>query len=157
MISLTINDKSFQKDMERFAKKSDRDFRYAITSATNEMHKMAKKKVRQHTQNSKVRSGFLLNHIFQTIMDRGMTGEVRSEASYSEAFEEGTKPHTIRIRSKKVLAGPARGASPGTPISGDYAIYGKEVQHPGTSPKPFMYPAWSFAKDRLYKLIRAAL
>lgn len=158
MISLTIDDKRFQKDMDRFIKKNGKNLRHAITSSTNEMHRAAKKNIRNQTMNSKVKSGFLLNHIFQTITNKGLTGEVRSEASYSEAVEKGTKPHTIKARNKKVLAGPARGAPAGwKTISGDYAIYGKEVKHPGTSPKPFMYPAWRWGCQRFEKLIKAAL
>ena len=30
-----------------------------------------------------------------------------------------------------------------------YATYGKKVQHPGTQPHPFLFPAWKFACDKL--------
>jgi len=87
-----------------------------------------------------------------------MTGEVISGASYSQAFEEGTRPHLIQIRKKKVLAGPKRGAPAGWPmISGDYAIYGTKVVHPGTKPKPFMYPAWRFGTRSFNNLVKKAL
>lgn len=158
MITLRVDDRTFQKDMDRFLKKSERGFRYAITKATDGMHRFAKKKVRNLTRNSKVRSGTLINNIVQIITDKGMTGAVTSKASYSRAFEEGTRPHLIKIRKKKVLAGPKRGAPGGWPmISGDYAIYGTKVVHPGTEPKPFIYPAWRFGMRMFNNLVKAAL
>ena len=162
MIKMTLNTVSFKRDMERFAKKSEDDFKKAVASSTLEMQKMAKKKVQQHTRGSKVRSGFLVNNINTTILNGGYTGEVISAANYSEAFENGTKPHIIRIRNKKVLAGARRGApagwkSGGRSASMGYATYGKEVRHPGTRPHPFMYPAWKHASNHLEKQIKAAL
>lgn len=155
---MKIDDKVFQRDLERFLKKSEKGFRYAVDKATSDMQRFAKKKVRNLTRNSKVRSGTLINNIHQKITQRGMTGEVTSKASYSEAFEKGTRPHLIRIRKKKVLAGPKRGAPGGWPmISGDYAIYGTKVVHPGTKPRPFMYPAWRFGMRSFERMVKTAL
>ena len=158
MISVKLDTSSFDRDVERFIKKNNRDFRQGVTMATNEMHKMAKKKIRQHSSNSKVRSGHLTNEIHQKIINGGFTGEVISHASYSQAYEEGTRPHIIRIKSKKVLAGPKRGAPGGwKSISGDYAIYGIQVRHPGTQGRPFLYPAWLWGQRKLEDYIRKAL
>lgn len=159
MITLRINSMTFQKDLDRFLKKSERGFQHAVDTATTDMHRFAKKKVRQLTRNSKVRSGTLINNIYPIITNKGMTGAVISKASYSRPFEEGTRPHyPITIRKKKVLAGPKRGAPGDWPmISGDYAIYGTKVVHPGTKPRPFMYPAWRFGTRSLNNRIKAAL
>jgi len=162
MISMSVDSTTFKRQMEQFAKQSDSAFKRAVAVATTEMQKMAKKKVQQHTRNSKVRSGFLINNINRTILNGGLTGEVISKMNYSEAFENGTRPHVIRIRNKKVLAGPKRGAPTGWKSSTQsasmgYATYGKEVRHPGTRPHPFMYPAWKHGCDRLEKQIDKAL
>ena len=162
MISMTIDSAPFKRDMERFAKQCEGDFKKAVSSATLEMQKEAKKKVRDYTSGSKVKSGFLINNINTTILNGGYTGEVISGAGYSEAFENGARPHIIRIRNKKVLAGPRRGAPAGWKSSSQsasmgYATYGKEVRHPGTKPHPFMYPAWKYACDQLEKKINTAL
>jgi hypothetical protein len=162
MITFAIDDRSFRRDMERFRKKSDSDFKMAILKATLQLEKLAKMKVRNFTRNAKVKSGFLINNIRKLITGGGLTGEVTSGASYSQAFEEGTRPHTIRVKNKKVLAGPKRGAPPGWVISPTsakmgYATYGKKVQHPGTPPHPFMFPAWRFACQQLEKFIKQAL
>lgn len=52
-----------------------------------------------------------------------------SAAEYAVYVHEGTRPHVIRPRNKKVLAFP--GASGGT-------VFAREVQHPGTVARPFL-------------------
>ncbi len=152
MITLTVKDGDFKRDLDRFAKKSGKQFKLAIADSTAKMHRLAQKKVRQHTKGG---TGTTRNMILMEISSKGMTGTVTSHAAHSQALEEGTRPHTIRVKSKKVLAGPKRKAPPGWGnISGDYAIYGKKIQHPGTKPRPFMYPAWKSACLHLEKLIR---
>ncbi len=160
MINVKLDTTLFSKQIDQFVKKNNRDFKFAVMMATNECHKMAKRKIRQHSSNSKVRSGNLTNNIHQKIIGGGFTGEVISNASYSQAYEEGTRPHLIRIQSKKILAGPARGAPSGWKSfspNGDYALYGTRVKHPGTSPNPFMYPAWLWGTRKLEDYIRKAL
>lgn len=155
MITLNIKDGQFRKDIDRFIKKKGKEFKLAVADSTYRMQRLAQKKVRQHAKGG---SGFLRNNILIEISSKGFTGTVTSHAEYSQAFEEGTRPHGIRIKSKKVLAGPKRKAPSGwNNISGDYAIYGKKVQHPGTKPHPFMFPAWKSAYLYLEKLIRKAL
>jgi len=152
MITLTIKDGDFKRDLERFAKKSGKEFQMAITDSTTQMHRLAQKKIRQHAKGG---TGFLRNNVLMEISSNKMTGTVTSHAAYSQAFEEGTRPHGIQIKNKKVLAGPKRKAPPGWEnISGDYAIYGKKIQHPGTIPHPFMFPAWKSACLHLEKMIR---
>jgi hypothetical protein len=162
MITFTIDDRSFRRDMERFRKKSDSDFKMAILKATLQLEKLAKMKVRNFTRNAKVKSGFLINNIRKLITGGGLTGEVTSGANYSQAFEEGTRPHRIRAINKKVLAGPYRGRPTGWEVSAKsksmgYAIYGKAVEHPGTPAHPYMFPAFKWACDYLEKKIREAL
>ncbi len=162
MIVMRIEDKEFRMQMQSFAKKADLSFSRAVIRATFEMKKMAMLKVRDMTRNSKVKSSYLLNNIRERITNKGMTGEVISAANYSQAYEEGTRPHIIRVKNKGVLAGPLRGAPQGWAVSAKsremgYATYGKQVQHPGTSPHPFMFPAWKFACQKLEEFIRQAL
>jgi hypothetical protein len=161
-VIMRIDDRGFQKEMRAFARKSDGDFKRAVLKATLQMERLAKQKVRNMTQNARVKSSNLVNSIYKQITGNGLTGAVISAASYSQAYEEGTRPHTIRARGKKVLAGPLRGAPPGWEVSKKsrsmgYATYGKKIQHPGTQPHPFMFPAWKFACQELEKYIREAL
>jgi len=162
MITMKVDSAKFQKDIERFVRKKDGEFRKILAAATAKMLTIAKKKVRGYTSRSKVKSSFLVNNLKLRITSGGLTGEVTSHAGYSQAFEEGTRPHTIRIRTKKVLAGPKRGAPAGWNAGGKsasmgYAVYGKKVQHPGTHPHPYMYPAWKYACRYFEQLLAKAL
>jgi hypothetical protein len=56
--------------------------------------------------------------------------EVRNDVPYAAAVEYGTKPHTIRAKNKKVLANQKEGA-----------VFGTEVNHPGTKARPMLRPA----------------
>ena len=159
VVTFRIETDIFRRQMAAFAKKKDQEFRRIIVDATLTLKKLAKEKVRNLTRGSKVRSGFLINNINTIIRDGGLTGEVLSGASYSQAYEEGTRPHHIRISNKQVLAGPLRGAPAGWEVSKKskqmgYATYGKTVQHPGTHPHPFMYPAWKFACMKIESAIK---
>ena len=152
MISMIIEDKKFAKEVEAFIKKKDREFRKHIQESTIEMHNDAVTGA-PHTSN-------FLRHSIRIITPITLTGVVVSAANYSQAVEEGTKPHRKPIvpKNKKVLAGHRRYAPVGWKMfSGDYAIYGKKVWHPGTRPQPFMFPAWKKAIDRLYSLIGKSL
>ena len=152
MIKLTLDTKGFDRDLEKFAKKNHRDFKKAVGDATVKMHFLAVMVFAPHV------TGNLKKLIKMFIIGNGLTGDVISNANYSKAVEEGTKPHTITAKGKKVLAGPASKAPPGWKnISGDYAIYGKSVKHPGTQPHPFMMPAFMQAKRLFYSLLEKAL
>jgi len=162
MITIGINTKDFSREMEAFLRRNERSFREAVDESTHKAEKMAKHKVNAYTRGSRTKSGNLANRIGVVITNRGYTGEVRSMAAYSQAFEEGQRPHTIRIRNKRVLAGPLRGAPAGWNVSArsramGFATYGKKVQHPGTYPRPFMFPSWRFGHRNLEKRIQEAL
>lgn len=162
MITMRIDDRQFKREMKEFARKNESAFQNAILRATLEMEKLAKLKVRDMTRNAKVKSSNLVNSIRKEITNRGLTGTVISGAAYSQAYEEGTRPHPIRARNKNVLAGPLRGAPAGWVVSKKsrsmgYATYGKKIDHPGTPPHPFMFPAWKQACQVLENLIKQAL
>ena len=162
MITMKIDDRQFRQQMHQFSKRTDMEFKRAVLRAILDLQKMAKMKVRNMTSGAKVKSGYLVNNIRKLITGNGLTGEVISGAGYSQAYEEGTRPHTIRAKGKKVLAGPLRGAPQGWDVSAKsrsmgYATYGKKIQHPGTHPHPYMFPAWRYACQQLEKYITAIL
>ena len=153
MIQLKLDTKGFDRDMDKFVKKNNKQFVGAVRTSTFKMHFLAVNRAPTRTGASGLRGGIRF-----LITGKGLTGDVISQKNYSQAVEEGTKPHTITVKSKKVLAGPASKAPPGWGnISGDYAIYGKSVKHPGTRPQPFMMPSFMTAHRLLLKLIGQAL
>ncbi len=99
---------------------------------------------------NKSHGGGTLRQSINHTMTGLLSGEVAANASYAGYVEEGTKPHIIESRNKKVLATSARNA-PGWPIvsKGGYAIFGKRVQHPGTKANPFMQRAIDNTIDKL--------
>jgi len=162
MISLTIKDNAFKADMKRFMQKSDKQFKHAVNDSTNQLVKRAKLNVRNQTMNSKTKRGNLQRSITPQIQNNGLTGVVTSKASYSKAYEDGTRPHDIRIKNKRVLAGPYRGRPAGWKVnkssrSMGFATYGKKVHHPGTKAHPFMKPAFSYVVNYFNKKIKEAL
>ena len=154
VVTFRIETDMFRRQMAAFAKKKDLEFRRIVVDAVLYLKQRAKERVRDFTKGSKVRSGFLINNIRNKITNNGLSGEVVSGAEYSRAFEEGTAPHVIEVKNKKVLAGPLRGAPAGWVVSAKsksmgFATYGKRIFHPGTKPHPFMFPSFREAVTRL--------
>ena len=73
-------------------------------------------------------TGELADSLEKDFVEGDLEGYVKVGTSHWAPNEFGSRAHTIRIKDKKVLAG-------------DGAVYGKEVQHPGTPAQPFMRPA----------------
>jgi HK97 gp10 family phage protein len=79
------------------------------------------------------RTGHLERSV-STAFEEPMTGIVglsEAAAPYAPFVHQGTAPHIIRPRNKKLLRWPSRGRFTSA----------KEVFHPGTSPDPFLYQA----------------
>ncbi len=72
--------------------------------------------------------------------------EVVSNAPYSLFVEEGTSPHIISVKNKKVLADKRAGE-----------FYGKTVHHPGTRPNPFMHRAVEKSMARINEFFSVAI
>jgi len=100
-----------------------------------------------------VRTGNLRRSFFTEFSDLKVS--LFSNTKYGDFVHEGTRAHTIRIVRKKVLATRLskapnwRGAK-----SGGYAIFGKEVQHPGTKANPFVETAIKENEERGLDIFR---
>jgi HK97 gp10 family phage protein len=156
MINLKIkNQRQFEKELEKFYRKNRKEFEFQVEHHAGLMERMAKKKAPKG-------EGKLRDEIHQDIQahHRGeIIQSVISEMNYSAPVEYGSRPHRIRIKNKKVLATDPRKVSGNYPISKDpagdkYAILGKEVNHPGTEPRPFMTPAFHYARKKLVEALK---
>lgn len=67
-----------------------------------------------------------------------LRGVVSANALYSIYVHEGTKPHIIVPKNRKVLANKRKGI-----------IFGKRVQHPGTKPNRFIVRAVENSKETI--------
>ena len=128
--------RKFERELKRYYKKNREEFQHRVRQSTAAMHKMA-------VDNAPLKNGDLRKNIRFDVSDAELTGSVISNAEYSAAVEEGTKPHVIRPVKKKVLANPETGE-----------IFGTKVDHPGTQAQPFMYPAWKKAHKDFLKGLR---
>lgn len=113
--------------------------------AINELGKaLGKSMVITHNQalkeapvNKQGGGGNLRQNIKQNRINK-LKGEVDSKAKYSGYVHEGTRPHIIRAKRKKVLASRRTGQ-----------IFGKVVRHPGTKPNPYMKRALKKSEKRI--------
>jgi len=90
--------------------------------------------------------GGTLRQMIRSKMTSRISGEVSSNANYSIYVHEGTRPHEIRIRNKRVLANKRTGE-----------FFGKRVMHPGTRANPFMQRALNKSIGAINKLFRTAI
>lgn len=56
-----------------------------------------------------------------------LSGKIWTNAGYAIYVHQGTAPHVIMVKTKKVLANVKTGQ-----------VFGKQVNHPGTAPNPFI-------------------
>ena len=93
-------------------------------------------------------------NLARTIGPGGLTSDhaiIHAKAGYAAYVELGTKPHTIRPRTKRVLAWAATSSGArlsGRPRKGAAMRFAKVVHHPGTKPQPYLLPAARFALQK---------
>lgn len=75
-----------------------------------------------------------------------LRGVISANALYSIYVHEGTRPHIITIKNKKVLADRRKGI-----------IFGKSVKHPGTKANRFMVRAVEKSKGSIIEFFQKAL
>lgn len=124
--------------------------RAALTGSNSEAVKLVQRAQRQTLNQAKVNTpvdtGALRNsHVAEPIVVRGdtvsteisATGGVKQE--YAMYVHEGTKPHVIKPRRKKVLSW--KGA--------EGRVFATAVNHPGTNPRPWLRNALQQTAPRL--------
>jgi hypothetical protein len=82
-----------------------------------------------------------------------MTARVGSALNYAAYVELGTPPHIIRVKTKRVLA---RYTGTKGGVEG-FEFFGKEVHHPGSKAKPFLFPAAESERPRYTERIKKIL
>lgn len=80
-----------------------------------------------------------------SVDSRKIRGKIFPTKDYSIYVHEGTRPHTIRVRNKKVLANKRTGE-----------FFGKQVNHPGTKPNPFLEKMMKASKNEVNQLFKLA-
>lgn len=117
-----------------------REFIDALDISTKKIEAEAKKRA---PVNKETGGGNLRQSISSSVM--GLQGKVIVGAKYAIFVHEGTRPHIIRARTKKVLANERTGS-----------IFGKVVKHPGTRKQPFLQEALDDSNDFISKTFSQA-
>ena len=128
MSKVTVDTRELDKFavlIEKYPTKATNNVRDAVRTSTLNVEANAKKNL---TNNKSVDTGLLRNSINSKIST--FEGVVSTNTKYARIFEEGSRPHVIRPKKKKALYW--AGAS--HPV--------RQVNHPGTKPKPYMIPAF---------------
>jgi hypothetical protein len=96
------------------------------------------------------RSGNLEKSVEHKYLENPLTGFVflnTLAAPYAIYVHEGTKPHAIFPKNRKMLRW----------VSGDSFIFAKEVHHPGTEADPFLHGAAEKEEDAIRKRFQRSL
>lgn len=113
--------------------------------AKEELAKVAFRIQADARRNVPVDTGRLRESIRVVFEDNGFKARIGSNVEYAADVEFGTRPHTIKAKSKKALFW--KGAA--HPV--------KEVKHPGTQGKFFLLRAFQDNKEDLIKNIQNRL
>lgn len=108
----------------------------AITKATLFIFGLRRNFIPQRTRQLMLTTQF-------RILKGGLMGKIFTTKVYGPFVHEGTKPHTIRVKSKKVLANRREGE-----------IYGKTVRHPGQKANPFFEKMLKTGKPQIDRLFQ---
>jgi HK97 gp10 family phage protein len=120
----------------------------------NEIGKAVRKSLEtirtQSLKEAPVNKGFGGGNLRQKIsgprMESKIKGMIVSEAPYSAAVHDGSRPHEIRPKQKKVLANKRTGQ-----------FFGQLVHHPGTKPNPFFTRSIEKTKDKVNGYFKKAM
>lgn len=123
-------------------------FEKAPDKMVNELEKAVKKtlltiqsnSIKEAPANKEIGQGARLRQSFFIRMENKLSGVLYNRQPYALYVHEGTRPHEIRPKNKKVLANRRTGQ-----------FFGKVVHHPGTRPNPFFVRAIERSKNIIQK------
>lgn len=126
----------------------------AFSQAPEDMYREANTAIRssilkveqQAVMESPIDTGRLRQSIHQGIVWGPLYGAVGPTVNYAYWVHQGSRPHLIRVRNKRVLANRRTGQ-----------IFGKLVHHPGYKGNPFMKRAAEQSKKEIEDFFKQAL
>lgn len=93
------------------------------------LRRFAEKAVESAQSRAPKKTGYLASQISSVV--EGGSATIYAKAPYSAYVEFGTKPHLIQPRRTKALRFEVGGEE----------VFATRVQHPGTQPQPYLFPA----------------
>jgi hypothetical protein len=164
-VDVSISNSELQKALAKFRKfpvEKQKAIRKEIVKTAYEVDKMQKMSLKKHS----AREG--RNYSAMIAANKVNINYAKAMASIENAhkaagfFEFGTRPHAIRAKRYNTLFtlseySPPKGNNTFTYKGNQFTVFGKEVRHPGTEPKPFFYwPVRKISKkylDNIRKLL----
>lgn len=132
----------FKKGLDRYPKTTINELSKAINKSVLTIESKAKKEA---PVNKQAGGGNLRQSIKASMV--GVTrGKVEVGAKYGIFVHEGTRPHIIRRKNKKVLANQRTNQ-----------VFGTVAHHPGTRANPFLQKAINKSKNDITKYFQTAL
>lgn len=140
MLSIRLDLSGFHRLRDETLKRIQRDAAEAVRGGLETGAAYA----RAHHQHQR-RTGHLTSDAIRTEITStgpaGTMGALHNDAPYAGFVEYGTKPHRIYPRTGNVLAFELSTPSAHGHEDTGETIFARYVNHPGTSPMPFMHPA----------------
>jgi len=93
------------------------------------LRRFAERVVESARSRAPKRTGYLASQVSSVV--EGGSATIYAKAPYSAYVEFGTKPHLILPRRAKALRFEVGGEE----------VFATRVQHPGTAPQPYLFPA----------------
>lgn len=137
MITAHIASEDLQRcinDLRKYNQNVQKGARVVINTTAYSVANDAKRNL---TQNKSVVTGRLRSSIKVITNLARFEAKTGTDINYAPYLEYGTVAHVITARRAKVLARYNR-TSKGKAL---FTVFGRTVNHPGTRPKPFLFPA----------------
>lgn len=115
--------------------KYPREMSTELHSAIGKSIKQVQSKAMREAPVNKQSGGGNLRQSIRASMTGALSGVVEVGVQYATYVHDGTRPHIIEVRNKKVLANSRTGQ-----------VFGRKVNHPGTRANPFLQRAVDQAK-----------
>jgi hypothetical protein len=167
MITMSVLPVDLQRALQkidRYAKEKQKELWIEVKKSGFEIDKKQKQKLRYHSAISGKNYAAMIAANRTTVNEEKKIFTIDNSHKAAVFFEQGTKPHKIRIKNKKVLS-TLREYTGGKALNvskdkkgNEWAIFGLQVNHPGTKPKPFfVHPVLAVGKIMVQKMRKILL
>jgi hypothetical protein len=129
-------------EIRRMAAEAQRDLERGTARAVDEASREGKARGRVLAPHQTYALRESIDGRLLAITSAGADGELRADAEHADHVANGTKPHVIEPRRKKVLRWVGAGGE----------VFARRVNHPGTKPHAYWREAIAAAKVRLERV-----
>lgn len=143
---ITVKVENLDKILDAIKKMPEVTVREASIAVQRSIMTLNNQAIKEAPANKEIGQGTRLRHSFKTRMSSKLSGELFSISPYADYVHEGTAPHVIEAKNKRVLANRRTGA-----------IFGRRVNHPGTRANRFFVRSLETSKKKIDEYFQKAL